>query len=123
MMQFPTGTGAADFGASAGTSTDEAQAPAETGMQPEAAPETSEATAQPAGSSENTDDAEATGRPSREGRGGFSQGGGMPGGMSFSGFGGFEQQTDQTGLWIQVAVCAALLIAAVVLISKASNHN
>ena len=47
--------------------------------------------------------------------------GGMPSGMSFPG--GFEQQADQTGLWIQVAVCAAALIAAILVIMKARNHN
>ena len=49
----------------------------------------------------------------------------MPGGMSFSGsgFGGFEQQADQTGLWIQAAACAALLAAAILVIMKVKNHN
>ena len=127
-MQLPTGTGGADFAASAGTGADVTQAPAETADKPTTVPVASETADQPADEATAQPDqtAEATERPSREGResrGGFSQGGGMPGGMSFSGFGGFEQQQDQTGLWIQVAVCAALLIAAVVVISKAASHN
>ena len=80
------------------------------------------ATAQP----EQTASADAaTEKPSRDSRGGFSQGGvmpgGMPSGMSFPG--GFEQQADQTGLWIQVAACAAALIAAILVIMKVRNHN
>ena len=118
--QFPTGTDGMDFTASAGTSA--APSASEATDQP-----ADEATAQPNQTADSTAEAEATSRPSREnreGRGGFSQGGGMPSGMSFGGFsGGFEQQQDQTGLWIQVAVCAALLIAAIVVIRKAASHN
>ncbi|MBR0227169.1 MAG: CotH kinase family protein [Clostridia bacterium] len=90
--------------------------------QPEQTAPTDSATAQP---EESTTADGATEKPSRESRGGFSRESGMPGnmpgGMSFPG--GFEQQADQTGLWIQVAVCAAALIAAILVIMKARNHN
>ena len=89
--------------------------------QPEQTAPTDSATAQPEQSASADG---ATAKPDRESRGGFSQGGmpgGMPSGMSFPG--GFEQQADQTGLWIQVAVCAAALIAAILVIMKARNHN
>lgn len=57
--------------------------------------------------------------PQMPGNGGFPD---MVGG-NFSFPGGFEQQADQTGLWIQVAACAAALIAAILVIMKARNHN
>ncbi len=123
MSSFNPGSMADGFAASGG-------GPAVTGTdataQPEQTAPADSTTAQPeeSASAEST-----TEKPSRESRGGFSQGGGMsggmPGGMSFpgGGFGGFEQQADQTGLWIQAAVCAAALIAAILVVMKARNHN
>ena len=44
---------------------------------------------------------------------------GFPGGGNFPDMG----KTDQTPLWIQMAGCAALLLAAILIIRKAGSHN
>ncbi len=109
-------------GSMPGSSAAPTGADADATAQPDQTVPTDSATAQP---EESAAAENATEKPSRESRGGFSREGGMPGnmpgGMSFPG--GFEQQADQTGLWIQVAVCAAALIAAILVIMKVRNHN
>lgn len=45
--------------------------------------------------------------------------GGFPGGGDFPGM----QQTDQTALWIQVALCAAGLLAVLLIVRRTSSHN
>ena len=77
--------------------------------------------AQPSGADQASPqpaEAEATDAPKESGSrqsppGGFMGGGDFPG----------MQQTDHTAQWIQMAVCAALLLAALVLIRKAGSHN
>ena len=46
---------------------------------------------------------------------------GMPAGMSFPGMEGM--QTNQSGLWIQVAIWSAVLLAALLVIRRAGSHN
>ena len=92
-----------DFAGSAG-----AQAPAD-GQTPPA--EAGDATAQP-------EEGAAEERQSR--RGGMS----MPDGFSPSGFGGFSQNSSANAMsWWELALYAAILLMAIVLISRAPNHN
>ena len=76
---------------------------------------------QPAQQTENTDATDApadTAAPSRD-SGRQDRPSGFPGGGDFFG----PQQTDQTGLWVQAAVCAAVLLAAILIVWKIKAHN
>ena len=46
---------------------------------------------------------------------------GMPEGMGFPGMEGTP--ADQSGMWIRVAICAAVLLAALLIIRRAGSHN
>ena len=76
--------------------------------------------AQPA---ESTQSGNAENRQDRP-EGGFPGGGNFPGGGDFPG-GNFPggAQADQTTEWIWVAACALLLLAMILIIRRAGNHN
>ena len=105
---MPGGTGTEGDGGSFGGSTGTGAQP-ETSVQPETSAQP-EASAQPA---ESTQPAA-----------GAQPGGGFPGGGNFPG-GDFmgTTQADRTGQWIWTAACAALLLAAILIIRRAGNHN
>ncbi len=105
--QAPGQEGDDSFGGSAGSSGESARTagtPAPQSAQPTGRPESTAQAAAPAAD-------QPPGGPS-----GFS--GGFPGG-GFSG----TQQGDKTGLWIQTALCAAALLAAVLAVRRVRSHN
>ena len=60
------------------------------------------------------------GRPEGQG-GGF--GGGFPGGGDFPGGGFAGETTNYSDYWIQAAICAGILLLALLVIRKAGSHN
>ena len=113
----PTQGGNDPFGGSAGGSNEQSaqatDAPSAQETSPAAQPETAASTeaqssAQPADSAAPSQTGERQGPPS-----------GFPGGGDFPG----SQQTNQTGQWVQAAICTAVLLFAILLIRKAGDHN
>ena len=97
------------FGGSAGSS-------GESAAQPTGTPAPQET--QPADSSDRATAAPADAQGAEEAGGRTNRPGGFPGG-DFPG----PQQTDQSGQWIRLAVCAVLLLGAIWLVRRVAGHN
>ena len=111
-MTMPDGAGGMDgsFGGSAGTQAGSTEA---TEVPVTSEPEKTEQPAEKAAEGESTEKPAQSFRPERPS--------GMPEGMGFPGMEG--PQEDQSGLWIRVAICAAVLLAALLIIRRAGSHN
>ena len=112
------------FGGSAGSSGESAQAagtPAAQSAQPAGQPE-STVSASPQASGRPGDAAsaspQASGQPNGQPNGQSGRPGGFPGG-DFPG----AQQDNAAGQWIQLALCAAVLLAAVLIVRRIRSHN
>jgi spore coat protein CotH len=124
-MTVPGGDG---FGASGGSSGAQASPSAMPDATPDAAATAAPTEAQPSPDMPEKP-AESAGPEAGTNNGGGQNapqgfpGGGFPGGGDFPGSGGFSGTADQSNLWIQVAVCAGVLLAAILIIRKAGSHN
>ena len=110
---MPEGTGDTNgsFGGSAGTQSGSAELPQDpAAAEPEKTAQPTEKAAEGETAAEKPAESTRPERPS-----------GMPDGMNFPGMDGMR--TSQSGLWIETAVCAAVLLAALLIIRKAGSHN